>query len=371
MKIAFLADPLDTQYAGIHVFCKELLHAMDSLSLEHEIFVFRAKEKNEFKQLKEVVFPIKKGLLIHHRARLFTNFPKYIKKNNFDVVVELAHFGPFGLPESIAQATFIHDLTPLTHREYHGVASQRLHKLLLPRIFNKSNLVLCNSKMTKQDVVELYPQTKDKIEVVPLGISDFYSPKFDAQAIKDLKISKPFLLHVGTLEPRKNIPFLIQAFEKIRNNNPENDIQLVLTGKAGWDFDEITEYVGKSKFQEDIILTDYVPKNLLPVLYSHAECLVMPSHYEGFGLPVLEAMSCGCPCLLSGQGALREVAEEAAIYFNNQKVDSLAEQLVKLLSSQDNLLHWKEKALIQSKKYSWANTAKAIIHSLEKLVISS
>ena len=371
MKIAFLADPLDTQYAGIHVFCKELLHAIDDSESSHDIYVFRAEDKKEFKNLKEVVFPIKKSLLIQHRARLFTKFPKYIKQNDFDVVVELAHFGPFGLPSDIKQVTFMHDLTPLTHKKFHGLASQRLHKLLLPRIFKKSNLVLCNSKQTQKDIVEFSPTTKDKIEVVPLGISHFYSPQFDAQAIKNLNVSKPFLLHVGTLEPRKNIPYLIKAFEQIRRKNTKIDLQLVLTGKAGWDFEEITDLIEHSEFRSDIIHTDYVPKKLLPILYSHAECLVMPSYYEGFGLPVLEAMACGCPCLLSGKGALREVAEDAAIYFDIENVDSLVNSLLDLLTNQDYLLKWKEKALNQSKKFAWQNTAKSIMNSIEKLITPS
>ncbi len=371
MKVAFLADPLDTQYAGIHVFCKELLHALDESNSPHDIYVFRAEDKKEFKNLKEIVFPIKKRLVIQHRTRLFTKFPKYIKQNNFDVVVELAHFGPFGLPSEIKQVTFMHDLTPLTHKKFHGLASQRLHKILLPRIFKKSNLILCNSKQTQNDIIEFSPSSKNKIEVVPLGISHFYSPQFDAQAIQDLKISKPFLLHVGTLEPRKNIPYLIKAFEEIRRKSKDNDFQLVLTGKAGWDFDDITELIEKSEFKSDIIHTDYVSKELLPILYTHAECLVMPSYYEGFGLPVLEAMACGCPCLLSGKGALREVAEDAAIYFDIENVDTLVHSLLELISSQDHLLKWKEKALKQSRKFAWRNTAKAIMNSLEKLTVSS
>lgn len=371
MKIAFLADPLDTQYAGIHVFCKELLHAIDDLALSHDISVFRAKDNKEFKNLKEVVFPIRKSLLIHHRARLFTQFPKFIKQNNFDLVVELAHFGPFGLPDTIKQVTYIHDLTPLTHKKFHGIASQKMHQLLLPRILRKSHLILCNSRQTHKDISDFSPNVRNKIEVIPLGISDFYSPKFDAQAIKKLQITKPFLIHVGTLEPRKNIPFLIKAFEKVRLKDPENEIQLVLTGKEGWDYEEIHEVFENSKFKSDIIFTGYVPKKLLPVLYTHAECLVMPSHYEGFGLPVLEAMACGCPCLLSGKGALKEVAGEAAIYFDINQIDTLVKNIIQLRSSQENLISWKEKALSQSKKFAWHNTAKSIIESLEKLAISS
>lgn len=367
MKIAFLADPLDTQYAGIHVFCKELLHAIDQLELDHDIHVIRPVEKSEFKNLKEVVIPIRKGIPGHHRARLFTAFPKYLKQNNFDVVVELAHFGPFGLSDSIKQITYIHDLTPITHQKFHGVASQKLHRLLLPRILKKSHLILSNSKKTLEDINNFVSGISEKVKIIHLGISDYFKPSFDASIIKKLKITNPFILHVGTLEPRKNIPLLIQTFTKLRQTKPDTKLELVLAGKPGWDFQEILEAKKASPFADSIILTDFVSRAKLRVLYTHAECLVMPSYYEGFGLPVLEAMACGCPCLISGEGALKEVGGEAAIYFDIHNIESLVTQIQNILISKEEQLKWREKALYHAKKYSWKNTALAFMHSIEKL----
>ena len=371
MKMAFSADPLDTQFAGIHVFCKELLHAIDQLEHDHEICVIRPQEKEEFKNLEEVVIPIRKGVPAHHRARLFTAFPKYIKQNNFDVVIELAHFGPFGLPDTIKQITYIHDLTPLTHKKFHGIASQKLHRLLLPRILKKSHSILCNSKQTQGDIINFLPEVEDKIEIIQLGISDFFKPSFDASIIKKLKINHPFILHVGTLEPRKNIPLLIQAFTALRKAKPDSNLELVLAGKPGWDFHEILDAKKMSPFSDSIIFTDFVTRDELRVLYTHAECLVMPSYYEGFGLPVLEAMACGCPCLISGEGALKEVGGEAAIYFDIANVESLINQVQKLLISKEEQIKWREKALEHAKKYSWKNTALAFMQSVEKLTTFS
>jgi len=371
MKIAFLADPLDTQYAGIHVFCKELLTALDHIESDHEIYVIRAKEKNQFQTLKEVVIPIRKMILLHHRARLFTTVPKYIKQNNFDMVVELAHFGPFGLPDSIYQVTYIHDLTPVTHKNFHGVVSQKMHNLLLPRILKKSNLILCNSEQTKNDINDFVSGMESKIDIIHLGISDYYKPAFDATVIKKLGISKSFILHVGTLEPRKNIPLLISAFEKLRSNNIGMELQLVLTGKPGWDYQEILTAVQNSDYQQDIILTDFVPQHELRILYTHAECLVLPSYHEGFGLPVLEAMACGCPCLISGEGALKEVGGDAAIYFDIENRADIIEQIRLMVESSDLQLQYREKALKHAKNFSWKNTAKAFLESLEKLILSS
>lgn len=367
MKIAFLADPLDTQYAGIHVFCKELLNAIDQLDFDHDIYVIRPEAKAEFKNLKEVVIPIRKGVPAHHRARLFTAFPKYLKQNKFDLVIELAHFGPFGLADSIKQVTYIHDLTPVTHKKFHGIASHNLHRLLLPRILRKSHLILCNSKQTQEDVNEFVPGIEEKVEIIQLGISDYFKPSFDASIIKKLKINNPFLLHVGTLEPRKNIPLLIQAFTELRKAKPASDLQLVLAGKMGWDFQEILEAKISSPFEDSIVLTDFVSKQELRTLYTHAECLIMPSYHEGFGLPVLEAMACGCPCLISGEGALKEVGGEAAIYFDIRDVNSLINQVQQLLISKEEQLKWREKALNHAKKYSWKNTALSFMKSVEDL----
>jgi glycosyltransferase involved in cell wall biosynthesis len=367
MKIAFLADPLDTQYAGIHVFCKELLNAIDQLDLDHDIYVIRPEAKAEFKNLKEVVIPIRKGVPAHHRARLFTAFPKYLKQNQFDIVIELAHFGPFGLPDSIKQVTYIHDLTPVTHKKFHGIASHKFHRLILPRILRKSHLVLCNSKQTQGDVNDFVPGIEEKVKIIQLGISDYFKPSFDASIIKKLKIKNPFLLHVGTLEPRKNIPLLIQTFTELRQAQPSSDLQLVLAGKRGWDFQEILDAKKSSPFGDSILLTDFVSKKELRVLYTHAECLVMPSYHEGFGLPVLEAMACGCPCLISGEGALKEVGGEAAIYFDIHNIKSLINQTQQLLINKEEQLKWREKALDHTKKYSWKNTAISFMRSVENL----
>jgi len=212
---------------------------------------------------------------------------------------------------------------------------------------------------------------EEKIEVVPLGIGEQYKPNFDANAIQKLNITKPFILHVGTLEPRKNIPFLLSAFEEIRSQNSNSDFQLVLTGKPGWDYQEILSSIDKSMYKEDIILTDYVPRKLLPVLYTHAECLVIPSHYEGFGLPVLEAMACGCPCLISWKGALKEVAGNAAMYFDLGDSTSLVRNIQNILGNEKLQMDWRQKSLNHASKYSWLNTAKAFLESLEKLGISS
>ncbi len=367
MKIAFLADPLDTQYAGIHVFCKELLSAVDHLNFDHDIYVIRSKEKDEFKNLKEVAIPIRKGVPAHHRTRLFTAFPKYLKQNNFDVVIELAHFGPFGLPNTIKQVTYIHDLTPVTHKKFHGLASHKFHRLLLPRILKKSHLILCNSKQTQGDVNNFVAGIEDKVKIIQLGISDYFKPSFDASIIKKLKIRGPFLLHVGTLEPRKNIPMLIKAFTELKKAEDSSDLQLVLAGKPGWDFQEILNAKHSSPYSDSILLTDFVSRNELRVLYTHAECLVMPSYYEGFGLPVIEAMACGCPCFISGEGALKEVGGEAAIYFDIYNIKSLIDQIQQLLISKEEQLKWREKALKHAKKYSWKNTALSFITSVEKL----
>ena len=255
----------------------------------------------------------------------------------------------------------------MTHKKFHGIASHKFHRLLLPRILRKSHLILCNSIQTKGDVNNFVSGIEEKVEIIQLGISDYFKPSFDASIIKKLKINSPFLLHVGTLEPRKNIPLLIEAFTELKKTEPSSDLQLILAGKPGWDFQEILASKKSSPFSDSIILTDFVTKKELRVLYTHAECLVMPSYHEGFGLPVLEAMACGCPCLISGEGALKEVGGEAAIYFDIHNINSLIDQTQQLLANKENQLKWREKALNHAKKYSWKNTALSFMRSIENL----
>lgn len=365
MKIVLLADPLDTQKAGIHVFCKELIAALLKVDKENEYFIVRAEKKNEFPGAKELVFPIREGRPMHLRWRQYTAIPKALNELNPDVVIELAHFGPFKLDDGIKKVTFIHDLTPILFPKFHSKSSNLVHRMLLPGILKRADLVLCNSNCTKKDVNEFEQTTKGKTHVCYLGVNEIFKPTYDKEVLKKYKIESPYFLSVATLEPRKNLETLIEAFNAYKETEAEE--KLVLVGKKGWGTSPLIDKINNSPYKKDILITSYVDFKDLPAIYSQAKSFVYPSFYEGFGLPVAEAMACGCRLIVSNSSSLKEVGGEAAHYFDPNSPLELGQKLFEV--SKKPMNDEIRTLLVQQGKYfKWENTAIEMLDRVKSLV---
>ncbi len=189
------------------------------------------------------------------------------------------------------------------------------------------DLVIADSKATKNDLVELLGFDEKKIKVIYLGVSDSWKEKpVNINKLKVIKkkykIKGEYILSVGTLEPRKNIKSVIKAFNELKKSN----LKLVLVGKLGWggDIKKITE-----KIDSGVVVTGFIPDEDLAPLYQGAHCFVYPSLYEGFGLPVLEAMASGTPVITSNVSSLLEIAGEAALLVDPKKTSEITKALKK------------------------------------------
>ncbi len=372
MKIAFLADPLDNQTAGIHVYTREIIKAITQLETSHEFLIIRAKEGNEdFGEAKQIIVPVESFPPFHLRLRQLFSIPKILIRENVDIVIEPAHFGPFNLPEQIKRVTVIHDLTPLLFPQFHPFMSVLFHKVFLKRTLRQTDLVITNSLHTANDVIRQFPFTKDKIEPILLGKNESYVPKEKRMDIlQKYNIRPPYFLHTGTLEPRKNLMLLLQAFEawKQQTGKPH---QLVLAGKKGWQIDDLYEAIDQSLYKNDICLTGFVVTEDIPYIYSVADCFIYPSKYEGFGLPILEAMSCGTPVICSNTSSMPEVGGAVAYYIDpNNKMD-VVRQMNQVLMDKANGKLPIEKMTQQANPFSWEQTAKKTLQVLEDLLSSS
>jgi glycosyltransferase involved in cell wall biosynthesis len=180
---------------------------------------------------------------------------------------------------------------------------------------------------------------------------------------KKFGITKPYILFVGTLQPRKNIAKLIEAFSQLKNKNT----QLVIVGKKGWLWEEIFNAPAKFGVLERVKFLDFVSNEDLPGLYKNALCFVLPSLYEGFGLPVLEAMKFGCPTVISNVSSLPEVGGDASLYFDPQSVDDIAQKIEMVVSDEKLRAEMVKKGYNQVKQFSWEKTAKQTLKVLEDL----
>ncbi len=257
--------------------------------------------------------------------------------------------------KGVPQVFTIHDLSLMKYRDRHPRSRVWFSDLFFKNRMKYVNHILTVSEFIRGEVCETLRLNPERITAVPLAAGPAFSPQNRQKALavlKKLDLPPDYLLFVGTLEPRKNLPFLVKALAVCKS-----DIPLVLVGWEGWgDNAWLKTAVGKG-MKNRIYPTGYVNEESLACLYSHAVALVFPSIYEGFGLPVLEAMACGCPVICSNAASLPEVAGDAALLIDPFRVDDLAETLDKVVHSGTLRKELIQKGFARSTQFSWEKTA--------------
>lgn len=365
MRIAILADALDRQYAGIHIYTKEIIRSLAKIAPQHEWLVVRPEAKGDIAGVEEVVIPLY-NIPGHLPFRLFVQIPYVLSQKQVDIVIEPGHFGPFNLPRKIKRVTVIHDLTPLLFPEMHVFRGHALQRLFLPRILRRADHIITNSVYTRSDVIKRFPFAQNKTTAALLGKEAIFQPDHRPEILGKYGITNPYFLFTGTIEPRKNLPVLLKAFEHLKGETG-SEHQLVLVGKVGWKSEELVQKIHASPFATDILQLGYLDREDLPAIYSQAIAFVYPSLYEGFGLPVLEAMACGTPVITTNVSSLPEVGGEAACYFAPEDVTRLVAHMQRL--SEDASLREQriQASLQQAAKFSWEKAAKAFVGALEEM----
>lgn len=281
---------------------------------------------------------------------------RLLKFPNLDVFFAPAHYAPRHL--SIPLVVTIHDLAYFYYPA--EFLKKDLYKLKnwTKQSVNKSKKIIAVSQNTKVDLIQFYNTQENKISVIYNGFEKA-SEKNDHTRIDTghaTMTNQPYILYVGTLQPRKNISTLIHAFSKFVIHNSE--FKLVIVGKKGWLYDKIFSLVEELKLNEKIIFAGHISDAKLAQLYKNAFCFVMPSLYEGFGIPLLEAMSYGCPVISSNASSLPEVGGDACLYFDPKDENKLLKQMTIL--SENKILREDliDKGRKQIKKFSWEKCAR-------------
>jgi glycosyltransferase involved in cell wall biosynthesis len=222
----------------------------------------------------------------------------------------------------------VHDLTLLTHPEWHEASKVRYFGWAMGRAVAAAARVLCVSTTTAADLAARLDVPADRVDVTPLGTDLRPAPAEDVEAVRRrLGIDGPYLLGLGTVEPRKDLPALVRAFASLAGELPH---RLVLAGLAGWGAGALAAAVAASGVADRILVPGYVPDADKAALFTGADVFVYPSRYEGFGLPVLEAMACGTPVVTTTGGSLPEVAGDAAALVAPGDTGALAAAIAKL-----------------------------------------
>jgi len=277
--------------------------------------------------------------------------------------VDVFHVGEFHLPPqgTTPWVATVHDLTALTLPQLHLRLNQALHRRRMRWISKGVGPVISVSQSTRSDLLALPGMKAERIHVIPLALGHDTSPGgVTGTEISRLRSSyglgsSPYVLTVGTLEPRKNQEALVRAFQELSPAHPE--LKLVLAGGEGWGAEELLRTVRESPFRDRIKLLGRVPSKDLPFLYAGADIFAFPSLYEGFGLPVLEAMAAGVPVLTSTTSSLPEVAGDAALLVDPESVDSIREGLRTLLEDEALRATLIERGRKHERTFTWRRTA--------------
>jgi glycosyltransferase involved in cell wall biosynthesis len=288
--------------------------------------------------------------------------PRYIRRGKLD----LFHGTNYDVPLWRRSATVltIHDLSHLLHPETHEKRSVRRARRRLPLMARTADAVITPTESVRREVCEQLKIGPEKVFAVPEAARACFRPLAFAETAdvrQRLDVADDFLLTVGTLEPRKNLPVLVSAFEEVARARPHSDTQLVIAGGLGWLSGPLLTAIEKSPLRDRILLTDYLHDEDLRALYASCRAFVYPSIYEGFGLPPLEAMACGAPVIASRIPALAETTGDAALLFDPMSVRDLTEKILELLNGEtrENL----RRALTtmgqrRAAEFSWDRTAR-------------
>lgn len=289
------------------------------------------------------------------------SFPRILRRGKFDLVHGPAFFIPLDAP--CPAVVTVHDLTFRRFPHHFDPRWQKYISSLMPSVLRVASAVICVSEHTRCDLISHYKVSPQKIHAVYPGIDkERYNPEaqIDRDWARSAGITRDFVLHVGMLSERKNIPLLLRAVARLKESGRFSGYQLVLAGTESPGMTgaaEIHRTIRELELNQQVVLTGRVPDEKLPGLYRAASVTVMPSLYEGFGFPVLESMAVGTPVIASKISSLPELAGDAALLVSPDEEAGLAEAITGILENHSLASELRRKGLERARQFSWRRTA--------------
>ena len=254
----------------------------------------------------------------------------------------------------------VHDLSLFNQSHTHDDDNVRRGRRRIPVMMKRASLIIAPSEWTRQEILARFPIHPERIRVVAEAAREGMvplPPEACQEVLKRHGLTQPYLLYVGTIEPRKNLPLLLRAYHALLTSTPHRP-RLVIAGGKGWKYEEVFDLVDQLQLREQVQFLGYVDDEDLPALYSSTACFVYPSVYEGFGLPPLEAMACGAPVITSNATSLPEVVGEAGLMHPASEAEALTAGLARILGETGLRQHLREAGLARSAQFSWDRAAR-------------
>jgi glycosyltransferase involved in cell wall biosynthesis len=361
MLIGYEASALQGRKSGVGYYTENMLASVMRAAPQHKYVLFSNRDMRDgWKQFAsetlytERLFPVR---AVWMQAVL----PGTLRR----VQPDLCHFTNYLAPVTMRcpYIVTVYDMTIFVTPRMHSFKKLVLDRTLIPVVARKAGAIITLSESARKDILRYLKVPKEKVRVVMGAASPAFHPITDPAHLDSVRarhgLHDPYILYVGTIEPRKNLPRLVQAFANLKRRGLPH--KLVIVGQQGWQTEPIYAEIERLSIKSDVIFTGYVPFEDLPAIYTMAEAMAFPSLYEGFGLPVIEAMACGTPVVTSRSSSLIEVAGDAGLLVNPLSVEELEDALHRLLADptlKDDLRH---RGLERATHLTWERTAQATL----------
>ncbi|MEO0077059.1 MAG: glycosyltransferase family 1 protein [candidate division WOR-3 bacterium] len=373
MKIAINILAAKSQYHGIGVYASNILPHVFSKMANAEIYLL--KRKGSFLMFNtnfEKQITVKDIELTGPRRIIWEWFslPHFIKSQKLDILWGVCNFLP--PVKSCKYIVTIHDLAPFVLPRSLPLVRRTYYRNCFTNSIRLADKIIVVSKSLKNDLIKYFPESAKKIIVIHCGLAEKFHPVVSKEQINKVRgkyrLPANFIFTLGVLEPKKNIERLILAYIELKKSH-SNLPKLVIGGPRsyGWNNSKIFNLVTKYKLSDEIIFTDFIDHTDLPEIYSISTIFVLPSLYEGFGLPVIEAMACGTPVITSNISSLPEVAGDAAVLVNPYSVSEIANAIKEVLSNEKERQLMVERGLENVKRFNWEKAAQKVIEVFEEV----
>jgi glycosyltransferase involved in cell wall biosynthesis len=357
MRIAFDGTTLTPGRTGVGYYTEHLLQHLAARA-DDEVIVLSNRPLDTTRPLPPRTMIAPTSVSLPRLLWLQTVAPRTLRRLRPDVVHFTNGMVPFASP--VPTVVTIHDMSLTMYPRYHPLRRVLLNRPLVDIAARRADAIITVSQSAKRDIMRLYGTDGRRIHVVHEAAAPSFRPVHDRAVLgavrRRYRLAERVILYVGTIEPRKNLPNLIAGFAR-RHKSGDLPHQLVCAGPYGWLSRDIEELIEREGIGDAVRFIGYVPFTDLPALYSLAEMFVFPSIYEGFGLPVIEAMACGTPVVTGHVPALAEVAGGAVEHVDRLDAEQLGETLVRLARSAERRHHLSILGLQRSQAFSWERAA--------------
>jgi glycosyltransferase involved in cell wall biosynthesis len=380
MKIAFDLTQIPCNKTGIGIYAVNLVREILRLDYPAQGFSFYFFAQDDDGQWPQLIENTGNCRLLTINSRVYRKlplrflfeqilFPRRCKKLNIDAIVSFHYTMPY--LTRIERTVIIPDMTFYLFPSMHRKIKRLYFKTLIPLSLARSHKIIAISQSTKNDLLQRFHKINPgKISVIHLGVDRPARGSKDREAgiLASYGLEeKSYFLYVGTLEPRKNIDGIIEAYNRVMaaRGPDRKKYKLVIAGMKGWFYEKIFAAVQKHRLEESVIFTGYVDEPAKQALLAHAYLFVYPSFYEGFGLPILEAMAWGVPVITGSASSLPEVAGGAGLLVDPHHWEEIADAMEKLLSDHRLYRDLSARSQERARAFSWRNTAQKTLEQLK------